>query len=94
MGGGAAADAAIELDRFTISMMPGAALLAVGVVALLFRREALWRLAAALLVALGAGQQAYSANVFRRDWERQQSFYWQLAERIPALTPGARPADR
>lgn len=77
-----------SFDRFTVSMMPGAALLAAGVVVLLFHRESLWRLAAALLVALGAGQQAYSANIFRRDWERQQSFYWQLTERIPALTPG------
>lgn len=77
-----------SFDRFTVSMMLGAALLAAGTVALLFRQQALWRLAAALLVALGAGQQAYSANVFRRDWERQQSFYWQLTERIPALMPG------
>ncbi|MCS6995067.1 MAG: hypothetical protein N2117_04675 [Anaerolineales bacterium] len=77
-----------SFDRFTVSMFPAAALLTAGMLSLLFRRETLWRVAAACVVALGTGQQVYNANIFRRDWERQQSFYRQLVERIPALSPG------
>lgn len=77
-----------SFDRFTVSMFLGAALLAAGLLTLLFRRERAWAFAAVLLIALGVGQQVYNANVFRRDWERQRSLYWQLAWRIPALAPG------
>jgi hypothetical protein len=34
------------------------------------------------------GQQFLNANIFRRDWEKQQEFFSQLAWRIPALEPG------
>ncbi len=76
-----------SFDRFTISMFLSASLFVAGLLTLLFRRERAWLFAAALVIALGVGQQVYNANVFRRDWERQRSLYWQLAWRIPALTP-------
>ena len=41
----------------------------------------------ALLIALGIGQQFFNANIFRRDWAKQQEIYWQLAWRIPAMKP-------
>jgi hypothetical protein len=41
----------------------------------------------AALLALGIGQQFFNANIFRRDWSRQNDIYWQLAWRIPALEP-------
>ncbi len=41
----------------------------------------------AVLIALGIGQQFFNANLFRRDWLKQQDFYWQLAWRIPAMQP-------
>jgi len=37
---------------------------------------------------LGIGQQFFNANIFRRDWAKQQEIYWQLAWRIPAMQPG------
>lgn len=77
-----------SFDRFTVSMFLAASLLIAGLLTLLFRRERAWLLASVLLIAVGVGQQVYSASVFRRDWERQRSFYWQLAWRIPALVPG------
>jgi hypothetical protein len=40
-----------------------------------------------LLIALGIGQQFFNANIFRRDWAKQQEIYWQLAWRIPAMQP-------
>jgi hypothetical protein len=42
----------------------------------------------ALLIALGIGQQFFNANIFRRDWAKQQEIYWQLAWRIPDMKPG------
>ncbi len=77
-----------SFDRFTISMLPGASLLVAGLLTLIFRSKRTWTSAAALVIALGVGQQAYNANIFRRDWERQRDIYWQLSWRIPALKPG------
>jgi hypothetical protein len=77
-----------SFDRFTVSIFLAASLFLAGLLTLVLRRERAWLFAAALVVGLSVGQQVYSANVFRRDWERQRSFYWQLAWRIPALAPG------
>jgi len=41
----------------------------------------------ALLIALSVGQQFFNANIFRRDWAKQQEFFQQLAWRIPAMKP-------
>ncbi len=77
-----------SFDRFTVSMLLAASLLMAGLLTFLFRHERAWRFASALVIAAGVGQQVYNANVFRRDWERQRSLYWQLAWRVPALAPG------
>jgi hypothetical protein len=77
-----------SFDRFTVSMFIGASLFIAGLLTLVFRRERAWLFTSALVIAIGVGQQVYNANVFRRDWERQRSLYWQLAWRIPALEPG------
>ncbi len=75
-------------DRFMISMMLGASLFAVGVVELLVRGLRLQTGIFALLIALAVGQQFFNANIFRRDWQRQQQIYWEMAWRMPALKPG------
>ncbi|HUI88768.1 MAG TPA: hypothetical protein VLX61_08570 [Anaerolineales bacterium] len=74
-------------DRFMISMMLGASLFVTGLIDLLIKNNPVKNCAFALLIALGIGQQFYNANIFRRDWSRQQEIYWQLAWRIPALKP-------
>jgi len=74
-------------DRFMISMMIGGSLFIVGFVELLLRNSRWQNIVFALLIALGIGQQFFNANLFRRDWIKQQDFYWQLAWRIPALQP-------
>jgi hypothetical protein len=74
-------------DRFMISMMLGGSLFVTGLIELLFRNTRLKLCAFALLIALGIGQQFFNANIFRRDWAKQQEIYWQLAWRIPALRP-------
>ncbi len=75
-------------DRFMISMMLGASLFVVGLVELLVINLRAKIGIFALLIALAAGQQFFNANIFRRDWTRQQEIYWQMAWRMPALQPG------
>jgi hypothetical protein len=74
-------------DRFMISMMLGGSLLIAGLVELFIRPPRIRTYAFALLIALGIGQQFFNANIFRRDWAKQQEIYWQLAWRIPAMKP-------
>ena len=74
-------------DRFMISMMLGACLFATGLIDLLIKNKPAKTYGFALLIALGIGQQFFNANIFRRDWSRQQDIYWELAWRIPALKP-------
>jgi hypothetical protein len=75
-------------DRLTISMMLGGSLFTIGVVDWLVRNTRARTYIFALLIALSIGQQFYNANIFRRDWEKQQQIYSQLAWRIPAMEPG------
>ncbi len=77
-----------SMDRFTISMMLGGTLFMIGLVHLLVANPRIRTYVFALLIALAVGQQFFNANIFRRDWEKQQQIYWQLAWRIPALKPG------
>ncbi len=74
-------------DRFMISMMLGGSLFITGLLELLIRNNQLKTYVFALLIALGIGQQFFNANIFRRDWAKQQEIYWQLAWRIPAMKP-------
>jgi hypothetical protein len=74
-------------DRFMISMMLGGSLFVTGLIELIIRSARIKTYLFALLIALGIGQQFFNANVFRRDWAKQQEIYWQLAWRIPALKP-------
>jgi hypothetical protein len=75
-------------DRFMISMMIGGSLFIVGLIELIVSNRQIKTYIFALLIALGIGQQFFNANLFRRDWLKQQDFYSQLAWRIPALQPG------
>jgi hypothetical protein len=74
-------------DRFMISMMIGGSLLIIGLVELVLKNVRMKRFVFALLIALGIGQQFFNANIYRRDWLKQQDLYWQLAWRIPAMQP-------
>ena len=76
-----------SFDRLMISMMLGAGLLAAGLLGLLIQSSRLRTVVLAALLALGIGQQFFNANIFRRDWSRQNDIYWQLAWRIPDLQP-------
>ncbi len=78
-----------NFDRFMISMTLGGCLFLAGLIELLFQKNVHAKmLVVCLVVALGIGQQFFNANLFRRDWTRQQEIYQQLAWRIPGLKPG------
>ena len=77
-----------SFDRFLISMMLGGSLFIIGLIELLIRNYRIKMITLSLLIALGIGQQFFNANIFRRDWAKQQEIYWQLAWRAPALKPG------
>jgi hypothetical protein len=74
-------------DRFMISMLPGAAFLFAGLIELLIKSDRRKVYVIALLVALSVSHQFDNANSYRRDWEQQKSFFWQLSWRIPAMKP-------
>ncbi|MCJ7434688.1 MAG: hypothetical protein MUO77_14475 [Anaerolineales bacterium] len=74
-------------DRFTVSMMIGGSLFVLGLIELI-RLERAKIYIAALLIALGVGQQFFNANDFRRDWSKQLEVHWQMAWRMPDLQSG------
>jgi hypothetical protein len=74
-------------DRFMISMMLASCLFITGLIELLIQNASIKTIVAALLIALGIGQQFFNANIFRRDWEKQQEILWQLSWRVPGLQP-------
>ncbi len=41
-----------------------------------------------VLIALAVGSHFQSANTFRRAWNVQRQFFWELSWRIPGLKPG------
>jgi hypothetical protein len=74
-------------DRSTLSFMLGASLVVVGLLeTLAVSRYRL--LLAVLLVSLAAGAHYQNALVYRAEWKKLQSFYWQLTWRAPGLKPG------
>ncbi len=75
-------------DRFLQSMMLGGSLLFVGLLEYFLKTYRRKALALSLFAALAVGVQFNTANTYRRDWDNQRTFFWQLAWRAPGLKPG------
>jgi len=75
-------------DRFMLSMMLGACLFLAGLIELLIKSDARKFYLVALVLALSVAHQFNTTNSYRRDWDQQKSFFWQLSWRIPAMQPG------
>ncbi len=75
-------------DRFLQSMMLGGSLLFVGLLEYFLKTDRRKALVLSLFVALAVGAQFNTANTYRRDWDNQRTFFWQLAWRAPGLEPG------
>ena len=74
-------------SRFSLSFMIGAVLLLVSLLGLLPQRFRFNLLFFAVLLGFSVGYQFQQSTVYRRDWNNQRRFFWQLAWRIPALQP-------
>lgn len=72
-------------QRYILIAMFGAAILFVSVVSSFLRKERDRVIAVTLLVAVAIGAQLQQTDLFRRDWETQRNFYWQLAWRAPSI---------
>ncbi|HEY9078163.1 MAG TPA: hypothetical protein VIO61_16630 [Anaerolineaceae bacterium] len=75
-------------NRFTLPFMFGSSLLLGGLLLLLPGPRWLRGAVAAVLVAAAIGWQFQVAVTFRRDWNYQKAFFWQMSWRIPGLEPG------
>mgnify|MGYP005842950951 FL=1 len=75
-------------DRFTLAFLPGVALLAAAVVESLPLKAVVRLALAALLISFSGGRDFMIANDYRRDWELQKNFFWQLVWRAPGLEKG------
>jgi hypothetical protein len=72
-------------DRFFISIMLGASLFIIGLADLILKEGKSKLVVLSLLIGLCAAQQFWTADAYRRDWENQRSFFWELAWRMPKL---------
>jgi hypothetical protein len=75
-------------DRFTLSMMLGASLLFAGLLELVTRAQWQRALLLGLALALAAGLHFNVANEYRKAWNLQKNFFWQLTWRVPEIQPG------
>jgi hypothetical protein len=77
-----------DWDRLFISLLFGISLLTAGLIDYLIKAGYRKELFISLLIALAVGMQFHEANTFRRDWQNQKDFFWQLSWRAPRLKPG------
>jgi hypothetical protein len=75
-------------DRFALGMMFGSCMLLLGILEAIPRPRALRVIALAVLLGFSVGCHFQEANAYRRGWEAQQRFYWNLAWRVPGLEKG------
>jgi hypothetical protein len=75
-------------DRFTLGYMFAASLLLVVLIEAIGRRKWAKTAVLVLILALGVGSHFQNANRYRRAWEQQARFMWQLSWRVPDLEPG------
>jgi hypothetical protein len=75
-------------DRFTLSMILGASLLFAGLLELVTRAHWQRVILLGLALAFAAGLQFNTANQFRKAWNLQKTFFWQLTWRAPQIQPG------
>jgi hypothetical protein len=75
-------------DRFTLPFILGVSLIIVGLLGVLPIKTWIKSVILGILIGFAVGSQFQVVNLFRRDWETQRRFFWQLAWRIPGLDHG------
>ncbi len=77
-----------DYDRFMLSIMLGASLFIVGLASFVLKDGKRKTILLSLLIGLSTAHQFTISNTYRRDWENEQNFFWQLSWRIPAMQKG------
>jgi hypothetical protein len=75
-------------DRFTLSFILGSSLIAAALIGFLDKYPKIQYTLLALLVGFSVGKQFQTNALYRRDWDTQRAFFWQMSWRIPSLQPG------
>ncbi len=86
--GGLPFDLEFPYNRFSLAMMPGSALLVVGLLEFFIRTLRQKTLLLSILLAAAIGFQFQAANTFRRDLDNMRDLFWQMTWRMPDLQPG------
>jgi hypothetical protein len=74
-------------DRFTLAMIFGSTLLVAGLVDFFTRTRFQKILVFGVLIGLASGLHIQYGNLYRREWNAQSQFFWQLTWRAPAIQP-------
>jgi len=75
-------------DRFTLSFILGSSLIVAALLGFLEKYPKVQLTLLALLIGFSVGKQFQTNAVYRRDWETQRVFFWQMSWRLPSLEPG------
>jgi hypothetical protein len=73
--------------RFYLPFMMGSAMFIAGLICLLPAKFRINQIAGAIIIGFSIGLQFIIGNTFRQDWVLQKSFFYQLKERMPEVTP-------
>jgi|GEM_PF-2358413 len=74
-------------SRYMFIVSIGASLIGVGFVRFLFKKS-FQNLILSFLIGASVGANFLNGWAYKRDWELQRSFWWQLAWRAPGIKPG------
>ncbi len=74
--------------RLYLPLLLGAVFIFIGFIETLPLKYIYKTMIFSISIGLAVGTQFTFANYFRQDWVLQRNFYWQLAWRIPELSPG------
>jgi hypothetical protein len=72
-------------DRFTLAMIVGSSLLIAGVLDLITPNLLIKAITFGAVIGLAAGLHLQYSNLYRREWNLQKQFFWQLVWRAPAI---------
>ncbi|HEX7556920.1 MAG TPA: hypothetical protein VF338_09875 [Leptolinea sp.] len=75
-------------DRFSLSLMFGAAILYTGLTGWLSQKNTQRAIILSMFIALGVAFQVQNTARYKLNWDAQKDYYWQLAWRAPDIKPG------
>lgn len=74
-----------QYDRFTLAFMLGSCLFIVGLMEWVIRQRVQKIVLLSLVISMAVGANLLNANTYRREWNTQKDFFWQLTWRAPAI---------